>query len=361
MSKHPPQVSIGLPVYNGENFVAEAIESVLAQTFTDWELIISDNASTDRTEAICRGYAERDERILYVRVEENQGVAWNFNRVFELARGQYFKWAAHDDLNAPTQLERLVAALDADPSVVLASFQTATIDATGELVVADDPGRDDCELAGASPRKEAARRKNTASDSPWRRYRGVLLDSIRCYEVFGLMRTDVVRQTRLHGLYRGSEKVFLSEMALRGRFVEVPELLFFSRWHDQRYSSNTSAQAQQLHFNPRASPRFVLPFQLRCSLEYLKTIFRPPLTIGQRLACLAVWLRFVLQLSKWPRILRKLVQPEGDTVSLPQGVRRMGRHPNMPPPVLSTYESPAATRVDHQPLATSHQPLATSH
>src|SRR4051794_3298661 len=94
----PPKLSIGLPVYNGENFLAHAVDSILAQDFRDFELIISDNASTDRTAEICRGYAESDPRVRYVRFETNQGGSRNFCYVFELARGEYFKWAAHDDV-----------------------------------------------------------------------------------------------------------------------------------------------------------------------------------------------------------------------------------------------------------------------
>src|SRR5688572_10868700 len=101
MPEKNPRVSIGLPVYNGENYLAEAIDSILAQTFEDFELIISDNASTDRTQEICEAYAAKDGRIRYYRSEVNKGSAWNFNRVFELARGEYFKWAAHDDYIAP--------------------------------------------------------------------------------------------------------------------------------------------------------------------------------------------------------------------------------------------------------------------
>src|SRR5690242_6344650 len=101
MGTTSPKVSIGLPVYNGERFLAEAIDSVLAQTFTDFELIISDNASTDRTPEICKAYAEKDSRIRYYRNEENQGASWNFNRVFELSRGMCFQWLAHDDYIAP--------------------------------------------------------------------------------------------------------------------------------------------------------------------------------------------------------------------------------------------------------------------
>jgi glycosyltransferase involved in cell wall biosynthesis len=84
-----PKVSIGLPVYNGEAYIQNAIDSILFQSFTDFELIISDNASTDETEKICREYADKDLRVRYYRVEQNRGAAWNFNRVFKLSSGQY--------------------------------------------------------------------------------------------------------------------------------------------------------------------------------------------------------------------------------------------------------------------------------
>lgn len=93
----PPVVSIGMPVYNGEPFIREALDSLLDQTFTNFELIISDNASTDGTEAICREYASKDERIRYVRQTENRGALANFQFVLDEAVGEYFMWAAHDD------------------------------------------------------------------------------------------------------------------------------------------------------------------------------------------------------------------------------------------------------------------------
>ena len=114
-----PKVSIGLPVYNGEKFLAEAIESILGQTFSDFELIISDNASTDRTEEIARSYAASDRRIRFVRQEGNRGASKNFGLVFELASGEYFKWAAYDDVLMPDFLTECVALLDDDPSAVL--------------------------------------------------------------------------------------------------------------------------------------------------------------------------------------------------------------------------------------------------
>lgn len=94
----PPRVSIGLPVFNGERFLAEAVESLLAQGFRDFELIISDNASTDRTGEICRRMAERDPRIRYLRQVRNIGAPANFTHVFDEARGDFFMWAAADDV-----------------------------------------------------------------------------------------------------------------------------------------------------------------------------------------------------------------------------------------------------------------------
>jgi glycosyltransferase involved in cell wall biosynthesis len=121
------KVSIGLPVFNGENYLEAAVDSILAQTFKDFELIISDNASTDRTQEICQRYCGRDSRVRYFRSEQNHGAAWNFNRVFELASGEYFKWAAHDDMIAPDFLQKCVAVLDEDPTVVLCHSQVQFI------------------------------------------------------------------------------------------------------------------------------------------------------------------------------------------------------------------------------------------
>ena len=119
-----PRISIGLPVYNGERYLETALDSLLRQTCTDFELIISDNASSDGTEAICRRYAHRDPRVLYHRSERNRGASWNHNHVVEFARAPYFKWAAHDDVCAPEFLERCAGVLDGHPAVILCYPQT---------------------------------------------------------------------------------------------------------------------------------------------------------------------------------------------------------------------------------------------
>ena len=129
-----PRISVGLPVYNGQNFLAAAIESVLAQTYRDFLLVISDNASTDATQRICEEFASRDPRVDYHRAQTNRGIVWNFNEVFRLSRTEYFMWFAHDDALAPQYLERCLEVLDRDPSVVSCFSSCRDIDGTGTTI-----------------------------------------------------------------------------------------------------------------------------------------------------------------------------------------------------------------------------------
>src|ERR1700730_2505125 len=123
-----PLVSIGFFLYNGDRFLAAAIESILNQTFQDFELIISDNCSTDRSEEICRKFAAQDDRIRYYRADRNMGAGWNLRNVYFKATGKYFKWAAHDDMIQPDFLRQCIDALEADDSLVVAHTYTRVID-----------------------------------------------------------------------------------------------------------------------------------------------------------------------------------------------------------------------------------------
>ena len=134
MTPHP-RLSIGLPVYNGEEYLAESLDALLGQTYEDFELVISDNASTDATEDICRRYAALDPRIRYLRLPRNIGATPNHNRVFAESRGELFKWASHDDLYGRDLLRRCVEALDERPDVILAHAGQAVIDGDGRLKV----------------------------------------------------------------------------------------------------------------------------------------------------------------------------------------------------------------------------------
>ena len=140
-----PHVSIGLPVYNGEKYLKQALLSILSQSYTDFELIISDNASTDRTQAICQAYAAKDPRIRYYFNEKNLGAAPNHNRVFELASGEYFKWAGYDDIITADFLQRCVEVLDLKPEVVLCMPKTSFIDEHGNYI-GDQPIKIDVSL-----------------------------------------------------------------------------------------------------------------------------------------------------------------------------------------------------------------------
>src|SRR5690349_21549528 len=142
MNHNKPRVSIGLPVRNGARFLAQAVDSLLAQSYPDFELIISDNASTDETEAICREYAAHDARVRYYRSREDVGLARNYNYLFMRARGEYFKWAAADDVHEPDYVARCVDILEHDSSVVLAYARTKFIDENGVPLADSDPGFD---------------------------------------------------------------------------------------------------------------------------------------------------------------------------------------------------------------------------
>ena len=126
-----PTVSVGMPVYNGERFIREALESALQQTFSDFELIIADNDFSDMTQDICREYMERDLRIKYIRHEKNYGGYWNFCFVARQATGQFFTWLSHDDVLEPQFLEWTVQYMSENPRTVIAAVDFAIIDENG--------------------------------------------------------------------------------------------------------------------------------------------------------------------------------------------------------------------------------------
>lgn len=212
-------VSIGIPVHNGENFLAEAIDSVLAQTFDDLELIISDNASTDGTRAICEGYAARDPRVRYVRNPCNLGAAANYNRTFALARGRYFKWLAHDDRLEPTFLERTVAVMEARPEVLLCGSRVRVIDEDGVPIGTYGSIMGEADVP-----------------SPARRFRVYVLRPHTGVDIFSLMRRSALESSLLHAHFHGADRALLAQLALRGPMVQLPETLNEIREHAQRYT-----------------------------------------------------------------------------------------------------------------------------
>ena len=126
-----PTVTIGMPVFNGERFIRKALDSALNQTFSDFEIIISDNNSNDATQTICCEYAARDSRINYIRHEKNFGVHWNFSFVARRATGRFYTWLAHDDTLEPQFLDLTVRYMFQNPGTVLAACDFAIIDENG--------------------------------------------------------------------------------------------------------------------------------------------------------------------------------------------------------------------------------------
>lgn len=306
-----PRVSIGLPVYNGENFLIEALQSLLAQTYKNFELIISDNASTDRTPDICRSYADHDRRIRYYRQEENRGAAWNYNRVFELSRGKYFKWAAHDDICSPTFLGHCVEVLDHYPDVVWCHSKSTHIDPNGRPLVAPyggdisyttvNPYDLACQYMTQTERKGS--RPTRESKHAHQRFRSVLLGTGNL-DVFGLMRADAMRKTRLQRPYYGGDKVFIAELSLLGRFKEIPETLFFSRVHPEGSGARKSVAQQQEFINPKGPRRFAFT-RLKLLKAHVCAVLRADLGIRDRTRCFIVILLYLLQHRKWKHIVRR--------------------------------------------------------
>jgi glycosyltransferase involved in cell wall biosynthesis len=287
--KNCPRVSIGLPVYNGEEYLKYALDSILSQTYEDFELIVSDNGSTDRTEKICRDYASKDKRIRYYRNDKNLGAAWNFNHVFELSSGEYFKWATHDDLYAPDFLRKCIELLDKDPSVVLCHTKTTWIDPQGKS----------CNKYEVTP--------PTDSPKPAQRFGYLICVNYPCFPLFGLMRAESARATRLFGNYMHADRIFLARLALLGRFYEISEYLFFSRVHPgQSTMYSAHPHLYYIWWDPRnKTRRFIFP-EWRLFWEYSKCAWSGPLSARERVACclnVGRWLR-----RHWNSMLRDLVK-----------------------------------------------------
>jgi glycosyltransferase involved in cell wall biosynthesis len=278
-----------MPVYNGDDYLARAIESILNQTLSDFELIISDNASTDGTRQICQRYAKADGRIRYHRNGQNVGAAKNYNWTVEQARGPFFKWAAHDDLCDSRYLERCIEPLENDGSVVLCYPRTRIIDESGA-----DKGAypDDLHLM---------------SERNHERFRRMLFrEAGECNAVFGLIRTDVLARTGIIGAYPASDVILLGELAMNGKFFEVDEVLFERRDHPQtsiRANVTDSEKAEWFDPDQRKKSRKIY---WRWTREYVKAIGRSRQPLGEKLLCYIVlgqWVR-----CHGRRLIRELKQ-----------------------------------------------------
>jgi glycosyltransferase involved in cell wall biosynthesis len=268
-----PLVSIGMPVYDGERFVRQALESFLVQDYGNFELIISDNASTDTTGNICQRYA----RIRYVRNETNLGACPNHKRVFEMARGDYFKWAAHDDECLPTFLGRCMSVFEEAPqSVVLVYPQSLIIDEEGRVI----------EEYRVSIEAKASR--------PHRRLASVLRYVMLGTPAYGVMRANALKLTRLIDAFLSSDYVLFAELAMLGEIWETPEPLLRKRFHPARsIVAHQTAQDYEAWLDTRRPRRRrVLSRCHKLAFEYLRSAWHLPLGPYERMMCSATGLYY---------------------------------------------------------------------
>jgi glycosyltransferase involved in cell wall biosynthesis len=271
-----PRLTIGLPVYNGENHLGAAIEALLGQTYEDFELIVSDNASTDGTSNICHRYARLDHRIRYIRQERNIGLVPNHALLVQQARGEFFKSAAHDDLYGRDLLQGCVQLLDDDPHAVLAHAWSAVIDDAGSVLGTFGPG-----VPLDAPR---------AVD----RFRSLLYGGSHDYE-YAVIRTAALHRMKPQGSYHLADRTFNAELALHGRFRQVEDWLYFRRWHPGLVPP-PSVRERCTTLDQRRANRLRHPL-VRLYGEYVwayvEAIRRAPLSAAERLECAGVLMRYL--------------------------------------------------------------------
>jgi glycosyltransferase involved in cell wall biosynthesis len=266
-----------MPVYNGERFVRQALESILVQDYENFELIISDNASTDTTGNICQRYADRDARIRYVRNETNLGASPNHKRVFEMARGDYFKWAAHDDECLPTFLSRCMSVFEEVPqSVVLVYPQSLIIDEEGRVI------------------REYRVSIEARASRPHRRLARVLRNVMLGTPAYGVMRANALKQTRLIDAFLSSDYVLFAELAMLGEIWELPEQLLRKRFHPARsmVAHKTRQDYEDWLDTRRPQHLRVLSPCHKLAFEYLRSAWHLPLSPFQRMMCSATGLYY---------------------------------------------------------------------
>jgi glycosyltransferase involved in cell wall biosynthesis len=297
MTEPPPRVTIGFATYNVERYLAGAFDAVLAQDFSDFEVVVCDNGSIDSTWEICQRYADKDQRFRIHRNETNLGYSGNVARLVSLARGEFFRITGHDDLIAPALLRRCVAALGANPRAVLAFPRGIAIDGDGE-VICPSPG----ERALNSP-------------SPSRRIVDLVRAWQHCNEVYGLIRTAALRHTRLVGTYISSDRRLLVELAARGEFELVDEPLFSRRLHES--NSFGAQRAGQVYewLEPQVARTRRIPVKHtrmggdfnKVTLDTVAALIRSELPIPTRLATATTfasfftWRRARIAVGRWRR------------------------------------------------------------
>lgn len=240
MADSSPLVSIGLPVFNGEAYLRRALDSLLAQDYPNFELIVSDNASTDGTQAICQEFAARDSRLKVYRNETNLGSVFNFNRVFELSSGKYFAWAGNDDWWESGFISKCVMTLERNPDAVLCYTLAQFVDRAGQHMAIIDSDVTTRGLMRLERLHTAILRLNSAE------------------AIYGMMRSESLRKTIIVQDCFGPDKSLIYQLAILGHIVKVPEVLHHYRlveksWEEYAEQTTGFADARQSPPMPKTS------------------------------------------------------------------------------------------------------------
>jgi glycosyltransferase involved in cell wall biosynthesis len=238
MTNRAPLVGIGMTLHNRAPYLAEAVESLLAQSFGDFVLALVDDGSTDESETLARGFADRDARVRYVRLPERRGMVAAWREAFVRATSEgatYFGWASDHDRWHPRWLETLVGTLDRHPEVVVAYPLTQRIDPAG------------------TPLAKPARQFETFGvrelDARWRLFQRS--DAVAAGDiVYGLMRASAVRDAGVFREVLCPDRLLLAELTLRGEIRQVPDVLWFRR----QFSAGSVERQRSTLFPPGAVP-----------------------------------------------------------------------------------------------------------
>jgi glycosyltransferase involved in cell wall biosynthesis len=305
-------VSIAVPVYNGENYLKLALKSIEQQTYSNIEILISDNGSTDQTASICEDFSRNNPRVKYFRQTQNIGAIDNFNFLVGVAQGEFFKWASHDDVCDPTYIQRCVEALESAPDSVLCHSDSDMINADGSSILEALPMNNQYVVFNERGERRWAGhpRMHHSHNRPSKRYAGVLLGTRWGVDSYGLFRLSVLKQSGLLPRVYGAEKVLLGEIAILGKLYQIPEILFKQRIHVESSGYKTDANSQSSFAtaekaSPLASTRMTL------LAAHFNVVRRAKLSTIEKFQCYIVLLHYLLQFKKWPRVFKSLLFRKG--------------------------------------------------
>lgn len=282
-----PLVTVGVPVYNGERYLAQCLESLLAQTYRNITLLISDNASTDGTAAICRRYVEADQRVRYHRNPTNIGLYGNFRFILDAVRTRYVKMASADDYWAPQMLADAVAQMERDPSLVLCYPQAILVDENG------------AELS------KYEHRLQLMEDDPALRFRRALTEVGLVNQLQGVMRIDAVRAALPLMDEPGADNIFLAELALHGKILQLPAYHYYRRFHEEASSWNRTSGNHQVQRVLKAGSGRMRMLSWKLHMGLIRRLLHSPLETAPKLKLLLylakrmVWDRSSLVHDLW--------------------------------------------------------------